>query len=63
MRQSKLLYEDKNVQAYEGVLEYGIIPIMVFIIYEVVDTTQCVRLINMLINKINIRSRNSYLEL
>ena len=60
MRQSKSLYEDKNIQACERVLEYGIIPIMVFIIYKVVDSTQSVQLINMLINKIKIFQNWNY---
>ena len=35
-------------------LGYGIISIMVFIIYRIVDSTQSVQLINILINKIKI---------
>ena len=50
--QPTFAYYDEIV--FQDVLEYGTIPIMVFIIYEVVDSTQCVRLINMLITKIKI---------
>ena len=45
----------------EGVLEYGIIPIMVFIIYKVVDSIiRNPYNINMLINKIKIFQNRNY---